>query len=100
MDVRDQLSAEQSRAARALLNWSRVRLAAKADLSEVAISDFENGVRKKPANIAAMRRALEGAGVVFTEGSPSLNGSAGPNIGRQADNRTWRHRRTRRAPTR
>ncbi|TIN15689.1 MAG: helix-turn-helix transcriptional regulator, partial [Mesorhizobium sp.] len=51
MDSRDLLSADQSRAARALLNWSRVRLAAKANLSEMTISDFENGFRKpRPHN--------------------------------------------------
>ncbi|MER8570317.1 helix-turn-helix domain-containing protein [Mesorhizobium sp. M0924] len=59
MDSRTVLSADQSRAARALLNWSRVRLAAKADLSEMAISDLENGFRKsRPHNIAAIRKAF------------------------------------------
>ncbi|MFD2053038.1 helix-turn-helix domain-containing protein [Mesorhizobium calcicola] len=68
------LTAEQSRAARALLSWSRVRLGAKSNLSEATISDFENGVRKpQPRNVAAMLRAFEGAGIVFpAEGSPSL----------------------------
>lgn len=95
MDSRDQLSAEQSRAARALLNWPRVRLGAKANLSEMTISEFENGVREpRPANVAAIRRALEGAGIIFTDGSPSLEGSQGPNAGHHADNRTWRRRQT------
>jgi transcriptional regulator with XRE-family HTH domain len=74
MDGRILLSADQSRAARALLNWSRVRLAGKANLSETTISDFENGFRKpRPHNIAAMRQAFEDVGIVFTvEGTPSL----------------------------
>ncbi|PBB65933.1 hypothetical protein CK228_24670 [Mesorhizobium sp. WSM4312] len=75
---RNLLSADQSKAARALLNWSRVRLAAKANLSEMTIRDFENGFRKpRPHNITAMRQALEDAGIVFSiEGTPSLAGSA------------------------
>ncbi|WP_352745901.1 helix-turn-helix transcriptional regulator [Mesorhizobium sp. M0615] len=87
------LSADQSRAARALLNWSRVRLAAKASLSEMAISDLENGFRKsRPHNIAAIRKAFEDAGIVFTvEGTPSLARSEGGS-GLAADNRQWRRR--------
>ncbi|TGS90122.1 helix-turn-helix domain-containing protein, partial [bacterium M00.F.Ca.ET.177.01.1.1] len=46
MDSQYQLSADQVRAARALLRWSRVRLAAKANLSETTISELENGARK------------------------------------------------------
>ncbi|TPK62910.1 helix-turn-helix transcriptional regulator [Mesorhizobium sp. B2-4-19] len=93
MDSRDLLSAEQTRAARALLNWSRVRLAAKANLSEVTISDFENGFRKpRPYNIEAMRKALEDAGIVFNvEGRPTLARSEGAS-GLPSDNRTWRRR--------
>lgn len=84
MDSRILLSGDQSRAARALLNWSRVRLAAKANLSEMTISDFENGYRApRPHNIAAMRHAFEDAGIIFTlEGAPSL----------ATDNRMWRRR--------
>ncbi|TGQ04525.1 helix-turn-helix transcriptional regulator [Mesorhizobium sp. M2E.F.Ca.ET.219.01.1.1] len=94
MDSRDQLSAEQLRAARALLNWSRVRLAAKANLSESTICECENGFREpNPRNAFAMRRALEDAGIVFTvEGTPSLARSEGQNSGRHADNRNWRRR--------
>ncbi|WJI55141.1 MULTISPECIES: helix-turn-helix transcriptional regulator [unclassified Mesorhizobium] len=59
MDSRTVPSANQSKAARALLNWSRVRLAAKANLSEIVISDLENGYRKpRPHNINALAPAL------------------------------------------
>ncbi|MDG4853731.1 MULTISPECIES: helix-turn-helix transcriptional regulator [unclassified Mesorhizobium] len=99
MDSRDQLSAEQSSAARSLLNWSRVRLAAKANLSESTICEFENGFsRPKPDNVAAMRRALEDAGIIFTVKGPSLPRSEGPNTSRQTDNRTWRRRQTKHPP--
>jgi DNA-binding XRE family transcriptional regulator len=93
MDSRNLLSADQSRAARALLNWSRVRLAGKANLSEMTISDFENGFRKpRPPNIAAMRQAFEDAGIIFTiEGAPSLARPEGDS-GLATDNRMWRRR--------
>lgn len=93
MDSRSQLSANQLRAARSLLNWSRVRLGAKANLSEGTISDFENGVRKpRPHNIEAVRQAFEDAGIVFTaEGCPSLVNTEGDS-GLDADNRRWRRR--------
>jgi hypothetical protein len=40
----------------------------------MTIRDFENGFRKpRPHNIAAIRQALEDAGIVFNvEGAPSL----------------------------
>ncbi len=74
MDRRNPISAAQLRAARSLLNWSRVRLGAKANLSEMAISDFENGVRTpRPHNVMAIRQAIEDAGIVLTdEGTPSI----------------------------
>ena len=93
MGSRNLFSADQSRAARALLNWSRVRLAAKANLTEMTISDFENGYRKtRPHSIAAMRHAFEDAGMNFTlEGTPSLARPEGDN-GLAAENRLWRRR--------
>ena len=92
MNSRKQLSADELRAARSLLNWSRVRLGAKANLSEMTISDFENGVRKpRPHNIAAMRQAFEDAGIVFVEGTPMLARSKGDS-GLATDNRIWRRR--------
>ena len=100
MDSRDLLTGEQARVARALLNWSRVRLAAKANLSEMVLSEFANGVRKpRPHNVAAIRRALEGAGIVFAvDGSPSFVGAEEQTGGREADNRNWRRREEKNAP--
>nr|WP_244661980.1 helix-turn-helix transcriptional regulator [Mesorhizobium huakuii] len=67
------MTAEQSRAARALLNWSCVRLGAKSNLSEETIRQFENGRRMPgPGNLTRIRQALEAAGVVFTSAEPSL----------------------------
>lgn len=63
------LSPAQSRAARGLLDWSQTRLASQANLSESTIRDFEKG-RRVPSvnNLAAIRSALEAAGVEFTSG--------------------------------
>jgi transcriptional regulator with XRE-family HTH domain len=63
------MSPEQSRAARGLLDWSQAELAAQSNLSESTIRDFEKG-RRIPSinNLAAVRRALEAAGVEFIDG--------------------------------
>jgi len=67
------LTAEQSQEARELLRWSRVRLGARSNLSEATIRDFEIGRRiPHPRTLTRIRKALEGAGVVFTPGGPSL----------------------------
>jgi transcriptional regulator with XRE-family HTH domain len=60
------LTPAQSRAARALVDWSQDKLAGASNLSESTIRDFEKG-RRVPAtnNLAAIRRALEAAGVEF-----------------------------------
>ncbi len=63
------ISPEQSRAGRGLLDWSQTELGARANLSESTIRDFEKGRRVPTANnLAAIRRALESAGVEFTNG--------------------------------
>lgn len=63
------MTPDQSRAARGLLDWSQAELAARSNLSESTIRDFEKG-RRTPSvnNLAAVRRALEAAGVEFIDG--------------------------------
>jgi transcriptional regulator with XRE-family HTH domain len=60
---------EQSRAARGLLDWSQTELGIRSNLSESTVRDFEKGRRVPTANnLAAIRSALESAGVEFTNG--------------------------------
>lgn len=64
------MTPDQSRAARGLLDWSQAELATRSNLSESTIRDFEKG-RRIPSinNLAAIRRALEAAGVEFIDGN-------------------------------
>lgn len=58
----------QCRAARALIEMDQNELAARASVSRGVIIDFEKG-RRTPGrnNLAAIRLALEAAGVAFLE---------------------------------
>ncbi|MFS8370712.1 helix-turn-helix domain-containing protein [Acetobacter indonesiensis] len=69
------LSPAQCRAARALIEWSQEALSNAANVSRHTVKDFERGVRTPyPNNLAAMRSALEAAGVQFI---PENGGGAG-----------------------
>ena len=72
------MTPEQLKAARELLGWSRCRLAMASNLSEHAILVFETSGREiarrprlRPSvdRLAAIRAALEAAGVEFTNGN-------------------------------
>ena len=57
---------EQVKAARKLLGWTRVRLAARANTGEGAIRRYEDGGGiAATLYLAAIRAALEAAGVIF-----------------------------------
>ena len=65
----DEISPQQSRAARRLLNWSIVRLASRSTLSESAIRNFEESLRAPPVDkLADIRAPSRPAGVEFTNG--------------------------------
>jgi hypothetical protein len=56
----------QSRAARGLLNWTFGDLSSAASLGLSTVKNFENSKHETTAaNVAAIRRALENAGVEF-----------------------------------
>ena len=58
------ISPAQSRAARGWLGWSQRELAKRAGVSLSTVQDFERGQRTPISNnMAAIRRALETAGV-------------------------------------
>jgi transcriptional regulator with XRE-family HTH domain len=60
------ISAEQCRMARAGLGMTAEAVAAAAGVSKVTLSDFEVGKRSPhPRTLAAIRTALESAGVEF-----------------------------------
>lgn len=62
------LTSSQCRAARAMLEWSRVALAEKAQVSERTIIDFERGARAPQASTKlAIKAAFEKAGVDFID---------------------------------
>ena len=62
------ISPQQCKGARAMLDMSRADLAAAAGIAERTLVDFERGARTPHSNnLAAIQRALEDAGVRFTE---------------------------------
>lgn len=62
-----------------MLDWSRERLADAAGISERTLIDFERGARSPvPATLAAIRRALEEAGVEFIERGVRLRDGVKP----------------------
>lgn len=79
------LTAAQIRAARGLLDWSQKDLADATKLSVQTIKRME-GARgpegSTEANVQAVRRALEGAGVIFLEAKSSKDGGAGVRLKR------------------
>lgn len=63
------MTSAQLRAARGLLNWTVRDLAEKAKIHRNTVSNFETGrYAGDPEKVAAMRRAIEKAGVEFTNG--------------------------------
>jgi transcriptional regulator with XRE-family HTH domain len=74
-----QLTREQCRAARGLLDWPQARLGAKSNVSEGTVRDFENGKRVPTADkLSAIQSALELAGVAFL-GDGEI-GEGGPGV--------------------
>jgi DNA-binding XRE family transcriptional regulator len=60
------LTAAQCRGARAMLEWNQAQLAEAASVARQTVVDFERGARTPyPNNLAAIRTALEAAGVEF-----------------------------------
>ncbi|WP_430251271.1 helix-turn-helix domain-containing protein [Neorhizobium sp. DAR64860/K0K1] len=77
------IDAAQSRGARGLLDWSQTKLAQASNLSESTIRDFEKG-RRVPSvnNLAAIRRAMEEAGIAFLDDGEDKLGGPGVRMGK------------------
>lgn len=74
------LTAAQIRAARALIDWSQKKLAERSKLSVPTIKRMEGAMgpeRSTEANVDAVRRALENAGVIFLESKSTKDGGPG-----------------------
>jgi transcriptional regulator with XRE-family HTH domain len=60
------MNSQQSRAARALLKWSQAQLADSSGVALSTVAEFEIDKREPRAdNLAAIKHALEEAGVEF-----------------------------------
>jgi transcriptional regulator with XRE-family HTH domain len=60
---------DQVKAARKLLGWSQARLASEAGVDQTTVMTFETGKKRPSAlTISLIKRAVEGAGVEFTNG--------------------------------
>ena len=75
----EELSPEQVKAARALLAWTQLELAAQAKVATSTLADFERGSRTPVANNAqAIRDALERQGLKFVGGGVIASAAAAP----------------------
>ena len=86
--MRKKLSAAQMRAARALLRWSAIDLAVASEVGVATIRRAEVVEGEIPvtnANEAALRRALEAAGVEFIDEN---GGGPGVRLKKSAKRRT------------
>lgn len=71
-----ELTPEDVRAARALVQWSQDDLAKVAGVGVSTIADFEKAARKPIAsNLDAIRRAFESMHIVFTPTGPAIYGA-------------------------
>lgn len=80
-----ELTAAQIRAARALLDWTQPKLAEVAKLSVPTVRRMESErgpSASTPANVEAVRRALEEAGIVFLGPGANQDGGAGVRLKR------------------
>jgi transcriptional regulator with XRE-family HTH domain len=80
------ITGEQVKAARKLLGWSQMTLSLEADVEQSTITKFERGeTRAEGRTVSAIQRALEAAGVEFTDGEPGVKLKAKPAVTRA----TW-----------
>jgi transcriptional regulator with XRE-family HTH domain len=75
---RGMITAAQIRAARALVGWKQIELAAKSGVSEISIKNIERGhTDPRSSTLAALQAAFDKAGVVFLEAGDTRDGGPG-----------------------
>ena len=81
--MKEDITPDQLRAARAIVNWSRDQLAEASGVTTRTLARLEAGQTKAQASTAtAIRTALESAGVIFV--SPNGEG-AGVRLRKEAE---------------
>lgn len=84
MHKRLMLTPAQIRAARALLNWSQVDLAAASGVALQSIKNIETGKTDPRLSTAtALCRALETAGIIFLDDGQSTDGGPGVRLAKR-----------------
>ena len=87
-----QLTVEQCRAARSLLDWSQARLGAKSQVSKGTVRDFEKGKRIPAGDmLIALQSALEMEGVAFLSDGETIHGGPGVRLKKSTASRTRTH---------
>ena len=73
------MNGRQIQAARALLGWSQAKVADAAGVSVPTVKRVEGAAQTRPSAdaVAAIRAALETAGITFTDGGVALGGQDG-----------------------
>ncbi|MCK1317197.1 helix-turn-helix transcriptional regulator [Bradyrhizobium sp. 23] len=71
------VTSAQIRAARGLLNWTVRDLAEKSGVHRNTVTRVETDATEPGHSIAAIRAALESAGVIFLEDGRSVDGGPG-----------------------
>lgn len=88
------LTPAQLRAARALLGWSRDKLAAMSGTAAETVKGFElRGSDPKLSTLNKWRRVLERAGVVFIDPNPMGGDELGPGVRLRSDETSKEDRR-------
>lgn len=85
--MKEDIKPAQLRAARALIGWSRERLAMDAHTTERTIARIEDAdTAPRASTLAAIRAALEAAGVEFI---PENGGGAGVRLKKHSTPDSW-----------
>ena len=75
-EMSEHLTQARCRAARGLLNWTSVRLASRAGMSESVVREFESERHMPGSNkVASIRSTLKAEGVVFPPDGVRLRGA-------------------------